>query len=499
MENQHECYLAADLGASSGRLVAGQFDGAELKLEEVHRFANGGIEIGGNLHWNLLELWNQLLQGLGTAAASDASSVVSLGVDTWGVDFGLLDRNDQLIANPRHYRNQSSEILDQAFEIVPRGEIFEQTGLQFMEFNTLYQLLSLQQENSPLLDIADSLLMIPDLFHWMLSGEKVNEYTNATTTQMLDPRSSSWSESLLNSFNLPAHILQPVTAPGTTLGPLRKSLADSTGLANLQVVLPGSHDTASAVMAVPVETETLARGDWCYISSGTWSLMGAEIPAPVINDTCQQLNFTNEGGVGGTVRLLKNIAGLWLLQQCRAAWSSQQDYSWDQLVELANQSPPLQSLVDPDDPRFVAPPDMPAEIQDFCQQTGQAAPSSEGAIVRCVLESLALRYRQVLASLEQLCGQTLQTIHIVGGGSQNEMLCQMTADACNRQVIAGPVEATAIGNLGMQLVARGAVGSIGQAREVVRTSFPVQRYEPAATSAWDDAASRLDKILAERA
>ena len=489
-----EVFLAADLGASSGRLVAGSFDGSRIELEEVHRFDNGGVEIADHLYWDFLGLWNELQEGL-SLASSKYQGIASLGVDTWGVDFGLLDSNDQLLANPRHYRDQSQEILETAFGIVPREEIFEQTGLQFMEFNSLYQLLSLKRENSQLLDNAACLLMIPDLMHWVLSGEKVSEFTNATTTQMLDPRTGDWALSMLDRFSLPSGILQPVTAAGTVLGPLRRSVAETTGLRDVNVVLPGTHDTASAVMAVPVDAETQSSGRWCYISSGTWSLMGMEIPQPVINDRCLQLNFTNEGGVGQTVRLLKNIAGLWLVQQCRAAWASEQEYSWEQLVEMAGESDARTCLIDPDDACFVAPRDMPTAIQQFCQESSQPVPETEGAVIRCALESLALRYRTVLQSLEDLSGQSIETIHIVGGGSRNRLLCQMTADACNRTVIAGPVEATAIGNLMMQLVAAGAVASISEAREVVRASFEVEQYIPSDPEAWNEAADRFSGLI----
>ena len=384
-----EVFLAADLGASSGRLVAGSFDGSRIELEEVHRFDNGGVEIADHLYWDFLGLWNELQEGL-SLAASKYQGIASLGVDTWGVDFGLLDSNDQLLANPRHYRDQSQEILETAFGIVPREEIFEQTGLQFMEFNSLYQLLSLKRENPQLLESAACLLMIPDLIHWVLSGEKVSEFTNATTTQMLDPRTGDWALSLLDRFSLPSGILQPVKAAGTVLGPLRRSVAETTGLRDVNVVLPGTHDTASAVMAVPVDAETQSSGRWCYISSGTWSLMGMEIPQPVINDRCLQLNFTNEGGVGQTVRLLKNIAGLWLVQQCRAAWASEQEYSWEQLVEMAGESDAGTCLIDPDDACFVAPRDMPTAIGNLMMQlvaAGAVASISEAReVVRASFE-----------------------------------------------------------------------------------------------------------------
>jgi rhamnulokinase len=490
-----KAYLAVDLGASSGRVVAGLFDGQRISLEEAYRFENGGVSAGGRLYWDLLNQWSHVVQGL-RAAAAKYPNVRSIGVDTWGVDFGLLGKNDELLGNPYHYRDaRTVGIMERAFEIVPRREIFAQTGLQFMEFNTLYQLLAMKLGHNPLLDAAKQLLMIPDLFHWLLTGEKANEFTDVSTSQFYNPQSGDFARPLLEKFGLPTHILGPLVPPGTKLGPLQKSVADETGLSDVQVVLPGTHDTASAVMAVPAASVPGAKPDWCYISSGTWSLMGVETPQPIINDRMYELNFTNEGGVGGTTRVLKNIAGLWLVQQCRSVWKQQgHEFGWEELTRRASETPPLLSLINPDHSSFVAPRDMPAAIRDYCQQTGQPVPASEGAVIRCALESLALRYRMVLAMLEELVGGELKTIHIVGGGSLNRLLCQMTADCCNRRVVAGPVEATAIGNVMLQAVADGAVSSIAQAREVIRDSFSVQQYEPQNTWPWNAAYERFQQL-----
>jgi rhamnulokinase len=350
--------------------------------------------------------------------------------------------------------------------------------------------------NSPLLDVAESLLMIPDLFNWLLTGEKSNELTDASTTQFFDPRSQGWATDLLSRLGLPGHILGPITAPGTRLGRLRPEVADAVGFRDVEVVVPGTHDTASAVMAVPALGAPTAQPRWCYISSGTWSLMGVELPAPVITDTCYRLNFTNEGGVGGTIRLLKNLAGLWLVQECRRIWAQAgRQYSWDQLVALASQAPAFRSLINPDDARFLAPKDMPEAIREYCRVTGQVQPDDEGAVIRCALESLALAYRQTLGWLEQLTGGPIATIHIVGGGTNNRLLCQMAADACHRLVIAGPVEATAAGNVMMQAQAAGDVQSIAAAREVIGSSFDVQRYEPHDSGAWDEAFARFRSLF----
>ncbi|MCI0361333.1 MAG: rhamnulokinase [Planctomycetaceae bacterium] len=497
MSDTSQVFLAADLGASSGRVLAGLFDGAKLTLEEVYRFENGGVPAAGRMQWDLLNQWQHVLRGLRAAGKVYGDRVASIGVDTWGVDFGLLGRNDELLGNPFHYRDRrTAGILDKAFAIVPREEIFAATGLQFMEFNSLYQLLAMKLADSPLLDVAQSLLMIPDLFHWLLTGVKANEFTDATTTQFLNPKTGGWTTDLLTKFGLPTHILGEIASPGTRLGKLQTSVAEETELAGVEVILPGTHDTASAVMAVPAASQPGQRPDWCYISSGTWSLMGVETPEPIITDRVYQLNFTNEGGVGGTTRVLKNIAGLWLVQECRRIWKLQgREFAFDELIQRAGEALPLTSLVNPDDPSLVAPKDMTAAIRDYCTKTGQIAPATEGAIVRTALESLALRYRMVLGYLEELVGGRIETIHIVGGGAQNRLLCQMTADACNRRVVAGPVEATAIGNLMMQAVALGTVGSIAQAREIVRTSFAAQEFRPKQPQAWNDAYGRFEKLV----
>ncbi|MFV1964143.1 MAG: rhamnulokinase family protein [Pirellulaceae bacterium] len=497
MPDISKVYLAADLGASSGRVVAGLFDGSRLELEDVYRFENGGMLANDRLYWDLLAQWSHIQEGLRAAAASYGDRISSVGVDTWGVDFGLLGRNDELLANPYHYRDaRTTGMMGRAFSMVSREEIFAETGLQFMELNTLYQMLAMKLENSPLLDVAERFLMMPDLFHWLLTGEKANEFTNASTTQFYNPLAKGWSIKLFEQFGLPTQILGRIVQPGTRLGRVRRAVADSTGLKGVEVVLPGTHDTASAVMAVPASGAPSDRPDWCYISSGTWSLMGMETPSPVVSEPCSRFNFTNEGGVGGTTRLLKNIAGLWLLQECRRIWALEgREFSWDDMVQRAQAARPLVSLVDPDAGAFLAPKEMPQAIRQFCAETGQATPEAEGAVVRCALESLALRYRMVLNMAESLTGSRVETIHIVGGGTQNRLLCQMAADACNRHVLAGPVEATAIGNVMMQAVAGGDVASIAEARKVIRDSFPMHEYDPQNAGPWDEAFERFEKIV----
>src|SRR5262245_24018737 len=496
-DDDSQVFLAVDLGASGGRVVAGLFDGSRIDLEEVYRFDNGGVAAAGRLHWPLMSLWQHVTRGLRAAGKLYPGQIASVGVDTWGVDFGLLDKNDELLGIPHHYRDRRTVgILDKAFSIVPREKIFEATGLQFMEFNTLYQLLAMKLAKSPTLEIAHSFLMIPDLFHWLLTGVKSNEATNASTTQFLNPKTKAWSTDLLDRFGLPKQILGKLIQPGTRLGKIQATVAEDTDLGGVDVIVPGTHDTASAVAAVPAVSKTSLKPDWCYISSGTWSLMGVETSEPVINQRCYELNFTNEGGVGGTTRLLKNIAGLWLVQECRRVWKEAGlEYGFEDLMEKAAKSPMHAALLNPDHPSFVAPKDMPNAIRNFCASTGQEQPANEGAIVRAALESLALRYRMVLGFLEELIGNRISTIHIVGGGAKNALLCQMAADATNRRVVAGPVEATAIGNLVVQAVACGAIGSLAQAREIIRASFEVQEYRPKQPAAWDEAYSRFEQLV----
>lgn len=502
--------LAFDLGAESGRGILGLFDGQRLQLKLVHRFPNGPVRTLDALHWDALRLHSDMLATL-RLCASEPGGIDSLGVDTWGVDFALLGRGGVLLGNPRHYRDPHTDgILESAFARVPRRELFRQTGLQFMRFNTLFQLLAMQRDRSPLLDVAETLLFMPDLFHYFLTGIKVNEFTDASTSQMLDPLTRNWAYDLLKMFALPAHVLGTIVQPGTVLGPLRSSVASDAGLRPIPVIAPAAHDTASAVAAVPADVSahfappssqdwaltTQVSRRWCYISSGTWSLMGVELPAPLINDKALEYNFTNEGGVGGTTRFLKNIMGLWLVQQCRRAWErAGQSYTYDQLTQMAAAAPAFTSLINPDDRSFILPADMPAGIADFCRRTGQPAPLEPGSVVRCALESLALRYRWVLDRLEELTGHRLDIIHIVGGGSQNELLCQFTADACNRPVKAGPVEATAIGNVLVQAIGLGVLGSLAEAREVVRRSFAVRKYEAHQPEAWVQPYKRFVSFL----
>lgn len=486
-------YLAFDLGAESGRAILGEVGDAQLTLTDVHRFPNIPVAVpegprGSTLHWNVLQLWSDIKQGLSLTAQRHGNPV-SVGLDTWGVDFALLDRNGVLMGNPVHYRDDRTDgVMGAAFAKVDRAEVFEQTGIQFMQFNSLYQLLSLVQDGSPLLENAATFLTVPDLFNYWLTGRAACEFSNATTTQCYDPRRGGWAEPLLDALEIPTAIFPEIITPGTVLGTLREQVADELGIQPLTVVAPACHDTGSAVAAVPA-----ANGEnFAWISSGTWSILGVEAPQPVINEEALASNLTNEGGVNGTFRLSKNVMGMWPVQECLRTWAREGSvYSYAELTEMAATAPALRSIIDPDHDDFLKPGDMPARIRDFCARTGQPVPDDYGAIVRCVLESLALKYRYVLEALESLLGHRLEPLYIVGGGSQNKLLNGFTADATGRTVVAGPVEATATGNVIVQAIASGQLGSLADGRTLVRNSFEMHTHEPSNSAAWDDAYGRL--------
>ncbi|MEZ4734985.1 MAG: rhamnulokinase family protein [Caldilineaceae bacterium] len=491
-------FLAFDLGAESGRALLGAFDGDRLTLADVHRFPNTPVRLPTGLHWNVLQLWQEIKTGIALAAKTLGGAPTSVGLDTWGVDFGLLDRNGVLIGLPYHYRDSRNDgMIEAACRVVPRAEIFGQTGIQFMQLNSLYQLLAMVRQDAPALDIAHTFLTIPDLFNYWLTGRKVCEFTNATTTQCYNPLEGAWAKGLVEQFGIPTHIFPTIVEPGTVLGALSSAVgADIELQGTVPVVAPACHDTGSAVAAVPAANQNFA-----WISSGTWSIVGAEVPKAVVNAETLAYNLTNEGGVNHTYRLCKNVAGLWLVQECRRTWARQgEDYSYAQLTDLATQAAPFQAVIDPDHPSFLKPSepgdDMPSRIQARCQATGQPAPTSKGAIIRCALESLALKYRWVLEKIETILGHPLAPIHIVGGGTQNRLLCQLTADATGHQVVAGPVEATAIGNLVVQAIALGHLGSLAQGRDLIRRSFDVVSYEPTSQrTPWDEAYAGLLKQL----
>jgi rhamnulokinase len=485
-------YLAVDLGAESGRTIVGSLEGDRLSLTETHRFPNGPVRLPDGLHWDVLRLWSDIKTGIGISSTRFSKALHSIGLDTWGVDFALLDSQGALVSNPFHYRDERTDgMLQEAFQRMSRAEIFAHTGIQFMQLNTLYQLLAMSIQKSPLLDVAKTFVTIPDLFNYWLSGEITSEFTNATTTQCFDPRKRDWAAPVLKALDVPAHLFGPVTEPGISIGTLLPYIAEETGAGAIRIVLPACHDTGSAVVAVPAQNQ-----DFAWISSGTWSIMGAEVREPRVNEKALEYNVTNEGGVFGTWRLSKNIMGLWLVQECRRAWAHQgEELSYDELTRLASKANPFLAVLDPDDDHFFHPGDMPERIRQYCATTNQPAPQTKGEVIRVALESLALKYRWVLGRLEELTGKRLDPVHIIGGGTKNRLLNQFTADATCRPVVAGPVEATAIGNVLMQAIGLKHLASLSEARSVVRTSFSPEVFEPEQTADWDEAYSRLQKVM----
>lgn len=484
-------YLAIDLGAESGRTMLGSLVDGKLSIKETHRFPNGPVRLPDGLHWDVLRQWVEIKAGIASTVKSGVE-LSSIGVDTWAVDFALLDKNDALLGNPFHYRDARTDgMLEEAFRRMPRGDIFVNTGIQFLQLNTLYQLLAMVCAKSPILDIAQTFVTIPDLLNFWLCGKITNEFTNATTTQFLDPIKRDWSLTVLEAMGIPAHIFGSITNPGTQIGTLLPDVAEETGAGKVKVFLPASHDTGSAVVAVPAKNQ-----DFAWLSSGTWSIMGAEVKEPALGEKALEYNFTNEGGVFDTWRLSKNIMGLWLLQECRREWGRQgQDHSYDEMTTLAAESDPFIAVINPDDDVFFHPGDMPDRIQEFCKDSGQRVPHTKGEILRVALESLALKYRWVLERTEELSGKRLEPVHIIGGGTKNRLLNQMTADATDRTVVTGPVEATAIGNVLMQAIGLGQLGSLADAREVVRNSFDVEEFHPDSPTGWDDAYGKLLELI----
>lgn len=476
-------YVAIDLGAESGRAMLGTLEGGRLRLEELHRFLNEPVRLPDGLYWDAFRLFRDIREGLRKAGRERGLKLDGVAVDTWGVDYGLLDGNGELVVNPRHYRDARNQAAyDAALAAAGKENIFDQTGLQFMALNSLYQLYAAKLAGSPGLRAAEKLLFMPDLLSYWLCGAQKNELTITSTSQFYNPRLKRWSTELLETLGLPTHFLGEIVAPGTRLGGLTDEICDTCGLGETPVFATAGHDTAAAVAAVP------ATGDrpWCYISSGTWSLMGVEIDEPIVTAKALELTLTNEIGVEGKTRLLKNIAGLWLVQECRRAWLLEgHDYNYAELTRMAGEAPAFAAVLDPDE--FLDPGHMPERIAAYCRKTGQAAPAGPGGFVRTCLESLAFRYRQVLESLESLVGHRMEVIHIVGGGSQNGLLNQFVASATGRTVVAGPTEATAAGNVLVQAMGAGEVNGLGALREVVRASFGLETYEGREMDSWDRA------------
>ena len=470
--------IAIDLGASSGRVMDASFDGRQLALREAHRFPNIPVQTPHKLHWDVLRLWNEITTGI-----AQVDEAASIGVDSWGVDYALLDRKGELLANPVHYRDPRTDgAMEWAFERMPRREIFDRTGIQFMQLNGLFQLAASIRDGDPALDQAETLLTIADLFNYWLTGAKSCEFTEVTTTQLYNPHIADWDREIMAAIGIPTRILTPIVQPGARIGRYN----------NIDVIAPACHDTGSAVVAVP----TVSR-DYAYLSSGTWSLLGLELDAPIISDAAYAANVTNEGGYGDTWRLLKNIMGLWIADQCRATWKAAgKDYTFAQLTAMLEGADPFKAFIEPDDPVFLAPGDMPARVIEFCRASGQPPPANDAEVMATVYASLACKYRYALEQLIAVSGHDVGRLHIIGGGSQNAQLNQMTANAIGRPVIAGPAEATAIGNAIAQFIALGELEDVAQARLMLSETLNTARYEPENTRAWDDHYKRFCALLA---
>ncbi len=483
------CFLAFDLGAASGRTILGHLESNRLHIKELCRFENGMLTVGEHLHWDIFRLLEEIKKGLAVCAGE--TRVNSLAIDTWGVDFGFLDQDGEILGMPYAYRDAHTQgAMEEFFKLMPRERIYNLTGIQFLPFNSLFQLQALKRDKSSVLDAAHDLLFMPDLFHYFLTGEKKTEFTFATTSQLYNPRKKAWDNELFDALGISKSLMQKIIQPGSFIGKLDSKIAKQLGWEDVPVVAVASHDTGSAVASVPAQGQ-----DWAYISSGTWSLMGIETENPIIDDLALRLNFTNEGGVEGTFRFLKNITGLWLVQKCREAWAPEKKMSYAQLMAMAQEAEPFLFFVDPDWEGFLNPVDMPEAIRHYCLRTEQELPRSHAEFVRGICESLALKYRIVLDEIKQISSTPIQKLHVIGGGAKNSLLCQFTANATGLPVLAGPAEATSIGNIMMQSRAHGFSRSLAQMREVIRNSFEVTVHEPEQTNEWEEAYENYQKIL----
>lgn len=485
--------LAIDLGASSGRGIVGSFDGDKLYLRENHRFPNEPVLINGAFRWDIMRIFHEIKLAMGKCATSDDRDIASMGIDTWGVDYGFIDKNGQLMDNPYNYRDlRTTGMMDKAFETVSAAEMYKTTGIQFASFNSIFQMLATKYSADPWqFEKADKMLFIPDLLNYFLTGKAACEYTIASTSQMLDANKRDWAHDMIKKLGLPTHLLQNIVMPGNVLGDILPAINDEIGELRAKIINVASHDTASAVVSVPATNK-----DFVYISSGTWSLMGCEYPTPVINAETEKYNFTNEGGFEGSIRLLKNIMGLWLEQESKRQWEREgEKTTYDELSNMAMASEPLKCFIDPDSPEFTPPGNQPRRIAEFCRRTGQYVPQTKGEIIRCIFDSLAMKYRYVVEKIEEIRKAPVSSINIVGGGTKEEPLCRLCAAASGKTVYAGPVEATAIGNLLVQAIAMGEIKDLSEAREVVRRSFEIKCYEPEGTDAFDAAYDRFISIL----
>lgn len=482
--------LAFDFGASSGRAIIGCFDGDKITLEEVHRFSNDPVSVGGTVYWDVLRLFYEIKQGI--IKAKIAGGFDSIGIDTWGVDFGLIDSEGKLMENPVHYRDaRTTGLVDEAFKTMPKEKLYGITGIQFMELNTLFQLIALKKYRPWMLERADKMLFMPDLFGYMLTGKMCAEYSIASTSQLIDLDKRTWSKEILDAFGIKESVFAPLVQPGTVLGELSKEVCEECGVDPVPVISVCGHDTQSAITSVPCED-----GDFAFLSSGTWSLFGTELDKPIVNETSMNINITNEGGFDGSTGFLKNIIGLWLIQESRRQWKREgKEYSYADLEKLALAAEPFKCFIDPDAPEFVPHGNIPERVREFCRKTGQYVPETVGEIMRCIYESLAMKYRLTFEKLRECTERDYPVIHVIGGGTKDGLLCQMTANSCDRTVKAGPIEATVMGNVAVQLMSDGSVKNIGQARKIVAESSELKTFEPKDTDKWAKAYEDFLKII----
>lgn len=482
--------LAFDFGASSGRAIIGCFDGDKITLEEVHRFSNDPVSVGGTVYWDVLRLFYEIKQGI--IKAKIAGGFDSIGIDTWGVDFGLIDSEGKLMENPVHYRDaRTVGLVDEAFKTMPKEKLYGITGIQFMELNTLFQLISLKKYRPWMLERADKMLFMPDLFGYMLTGKMCAEYSIASTSQLIDLDKKTWSKEILDAFGIKESVFAPLVQPGTVLGELSKEVCEECGVDPVPVISVCGHDTQSAITSVPCED-----GDFAFLSSGTWSLFGTELDKPIVNETSMNINITNEGGFDGSTGFLKNIIGLWLIQESRRQWKREgKEYSYADLEKLALAAEPFKCFIDPDAPEFVPHGNIPERVREFCRKTGQYVPETVGEIMRCIYESLAMKYRLTFEKLRECTERDYPVIHVIGGGTKDDLLCQMTANSCDRTVKAGPIEATVMGNVAVQLMSDGSVKNIGQARKIVADSSELKAFEPKDTDKWAGAYEDFLKVV----
>jgi len=485
-------FLAFDIGASSGRAILGTLENDILELTEIHRFVNQMQLINGHYFWNIFSLFNELKTGLKKCVKEYGIQPESIGIDTWGVDFVHLNKEGLILSLPFAYRDsRTNTSMEDLFQVIPREEVYAQTGIQFMQFNSLFQLFSMVKDQSSLLEITDSILFMPDALNYLFSGIKKSEFSIASTSQMIVPGTCKWNDELIEKAGIPTNILQEIVLPGTILGPVQEEVSTETGCKSVPVIAVAGHDTGSAIVSVP---STLKN--FVYLSSGTWSIMGIESQHPIISEQSRQLNFTNEGGVEGTTRFLKNIMGMWLIQETQRIWAEQgTKYTWPEMVGLARKAEPFKFLLNPDDSIFLNPRDMTQAVRDFCYQTAQGTPQSHGETIRCIYDSLALKYRYTLEQIRDVSDQEIEVIHIIGGGSNNHFLNQLTADATGLRVIAGPTEATAIGNIMIQAKALGYVASLKEIRKIVANSFEMVQFIPSSDLDWDEAYDRYLGIM----